>query len=216
MHHHHQHRLQQWTFNKTILTLKPSVMTLVAPFMFILLFCLAAVPWLLLYWPWAFANLETKPPAGLNWMVSYINRARPQDTLACSVTLYSHMCAAVNLVNSFQSSWDTYRTASLWAYQSGNSSGLFERQDFYETSKNLRALGVVYEQIGYCIRLAHQDREAYEEKARQYYANVFPVQFLDGSGVVLTAVRETFLMINALCYSFHLCLTLLLKPIQYK
>jgi hypothetical protein len=81
---------------------------------------------------------------------------------------------ATDVVTAFQSSWGQYQQAALWAYQSGNSSDLFVRNDFYETSENLLSLGLVYEQIGYCVKVLHNNRSAYEEKARASYAKLFP------------------------------------------
>lgn len=81
---------------------------------------------------------------------------------------------AVDLVNSFEAMWNDYEMASLWGYQSGNSSGLFEREDFYETSKNLLSLGLEYEQMGYCVRVLHKDRAEYESLAKESYSKLFP------------------------------------------
>lgn len=98
-----------------------------------------------------------------------------QPTLS-SLTLHFSFqhTTSVDLVGSLESMWNDYRTASLWGFQSGSSSGLFEREDFYETSENLLSLGLVFEQIGYCIRVLHDDRAEYERKARESYAKLFP------------------------------------------
>ena len=72
--------------------------------------------------------------------------------------------------------WSDYSLAALWALQSGESSGMFQRHDMYETHRNLQALGIEYAVLASCVRLEHKDREDYEAQAREYYADVFPGQ----------------------------------------
>ena len=74
------------------------------------------------------------------------------------------------LAGAFGSLWQQYEMASLWALQTGEASGLFERYDFYEVDQNLKSLGVEYASLAYCIRLKHEDREEYERKARAFYS----------------------------------------------
>ena len=93
-------------------------------------------------------------------------------------SFWTHQCllwhTAKDLAKGFHVMWNEFHTDSLWAYQVGKSSGIFERDDFYKTHQNLRSLGVDYGAIAYCIRLRHEDRAEYERKARDFYAKMYP------------------------------------------